>query len=191
MQPFRLTVILASTRPGRVGAPVADWTVERASARTDLDVRLVDLAELALPFLDEPNHPRLRQYTHAHTRSWSATVEASDGFVFVMPEYNHGFTAPLKNALDFLFDEWAHKPVGIVSYGGVSGGTRAVQLLKPVLSGLKLIPVTEAVYIPFVRQFLDADGRFVANDELELAMGVMLDEVTTLTKTMTGLRAAI
>jgi NAD(P)H-dependent FMN reductase len=179
MQPSApvLTVILASTRPGRVGAPIADWFVGAATAHSGFEVSLVDLAGLGLPFLDEPNHPRLRQYVHDHTKAWSAVVEASDAFVFVMPEYNHGFTAPLKNAIDFLFTEWAHKPVGFVSYGGVSGGTRAVQLLKPVLSGLQMMPTQAAVYLPFVRAMLDDEDRFVPNEEVEASAKLMLDEL--------------
>jgi NAD(P)H-dependent FMN reductase len=112
----------------------------------ELDV--AGLAEIELPFMDEPNHPRLRQYTHEHTKDWSRRVAAADAFVFVMPEYNHGFNAPLKNAIDYLVHEWSYKPVGLVSYGGIAGGTRAVQLLKPVLVGLKLVALPEAVYIP-------------------------------------------
>jgi NAD(P)H-dependent FMN reductase len=126
----KLHVILASTRPGRAGEPIADWFVERAAAHGAFDVELVDLAEVALPFMDEPNHPRLRRYTHEHTKAWSARVDSADAFVFVTPEYNYGLTAPLKNAIDYLHFEWQHKPVGFVSYGGVAAGTRAVQMLK-------------------------------------------------------------
>ena len=96
---------------------------------------VADLAELDLPFMDEPNHPRLQQYTQQHTKDWSGTVGISDAFVFVMPEYNHGMNAPLKNAIDFLHNEWCYKPVGLVSYGGVSAGTRAAQMVKQVVLG--------------------------------------------------------
>ena len=88
--------------------------------------------------MDEPNHPRLRQYTKQHTKDWSAKVEAADAFVFVMPEYNYGFNAPLKNVIDYLNQEWAYKPVGFVSYGGVASGTRAVQMIKQVVTTLKM-----------------------------------------------------
>jgi NAD(P)H-dependent FMN reductase len=111
----KLHVILASTRPGRAGEPIAEWFVARAKAHGAFEVELVDLAEVDLPFMDEPNHPRLRRYTHEHTKAWSARVDAADAFVFVTPEYNYGFTAPLKNAIDFLHFEWQHKPVGFVS----------------------------------------------------------------------------
>ena len=82
--------------------------------------------------MDEPKHPRLREYEHQHTKDWSARVEAADAFVFVHPEYNYGITAPLKNALDYLSQEWNYKPLGLVSYGGVSAGTRAAQMIKQV-----------------------------------------------------------
>src|SRR6188508_1607060 len=93
----KLMIIIASTRPGRVGLPVARWFARDAIAHGGFEVEVTDLAELALPFMDEPNHPRLRQYTHQHTKEWSAKVDAADAFVFVMPEYNYGFNAPLKN----------------------------------------------------------------------------------------------
>jgi hypothetical protein len=80
----------------------------------------IDLAEVGLPLLDEPNHPRLQQYSHQHTKDWSAAVSRADAFVLVTPEYNHSFPASLKNALDHLVRDRADKPAGIVSYGGVS-----------------------------------------------------------------------
>jgi NAD(P)H-dependent FMN reductase len=172
-----LMVLIASTRPGRVGLPVAEWFRERAELHGGFNVEVVDLAELNLPFMDEPRHPRLRQYVHQHTRAWSAMVQRADAFVFVMPEYNHGFSAPLKNALDYLHHEWAYKPVGFVSYGGVSAGTRAVQMLKQVVTALKMVPVPEAVSIPFVQQFLDEAGRINANSTMESAADAMLDEL--------------
>lgn len=171
----RLLIIIASTRPGRVGLPVGQWVSGRAEGHGDFEVEVADLAAIALPMMDEPNHPRLRQYEHRHTKAWSARVEVADAFVFVMPEYNHGFTAPLKNAIDFLVHEWAHKPVGLVSYGGVAGGTRAVQMLKPVLTVLKLVPVPEGVIIPFVQGHLSVDRTFQANEAMDAAAIAMLD----------------
>jgi NAD(P)H-dependent FMN reductase len=173
----KLLIIIASTRPGRAGLPIAEWFRARAVAHGGFDVEVADLAELGLPFMDEPNHPRLRQYTHQHTKDWSATVEAADAFVFVTPEYNYGLTAPLKNAIDFLHEEWAHKPVGFVSYGGVAAGTRAVQMLKQVVTTLRMLPVFEAVNIPFHAQLIDEEGRLHANDIMEQAAEAMLDEL--------------
>jgi NAD(P)H-dependent FMN reductase len=186
----KLQVVIASTRPGRVGLPVADWFAERARGHGGFAVEVVDLAELNLPFVDEPNHPRLRRYTQPHTKAWSARVEAADAFVFVTPEYNHGFNAPLKNALDFLHHEWQYKPAGFVSYGGVAAGTRAMQMLKPVLVGLKLSPVVEAVNVPFVRQFIDDEERFQPNEVLEQAADAMLAELLRVESALRPLRAA-
>ena len=109
---LKLMIVIASTRPGRVGLPVGTWFTNRVREQGGFEIDLVDLAELKLPFMDEPNHPRLRQYTHQHTKEWSARVDAAEAFVFVMPEYNYGFNAPLKNAIDYLLQEWQYKPVG-------------------------------------------------------------------------------
>jgi len=183
-----LLVVIASTRPGRVGLPVGRWFTARAEAHGAFDVEVADLAEIALPFMDEPRHPRLRQYEHAHTRAWSATVDAADAFAFVMPEYNFGMNAPLKNALDFLHQEWRYKPVGFVSYGGISAGTRAVQMAKQVVTTLRMTPVGEAVSIPFVTQFLDADGVIAANEVMEQASTAMLDELVRVEAALRALR---
>jgi NAD(P)H-dependent FMN reductase len=187
----KLHVILASTRPGRAGEPIADWFVERAIAHGAFDVELVDLAEVALPFMDEPNHPRLRRYTHEHTKAWSARVDSADAFVFVTPEYNYGLTAPLKNAIDFLHFEWQHKPVGFVSYGGVAAGTRAVQMLKQVVTTLKMLPLFEAVNIPFHTQFIDEEGGVEANETMVKAAAAMLDELVITEAMLAPRRAAI
>jgi NAD(P)H-dependent FMN reductase len=94
-----------------------------------------------------------------------------------MPEYNHSFTAPLKNAIDYLVKEWAFKPVGLVSYGGISGGLRAVQALKPVLSGLRMVPLTEAVVIQFVASLIEDDGHFEPTTSMANSVKPMLDEL--------------
>lgn len=184
----RLLIIIASTRPGRVGLPVGQWFEGRAREHGAFELDVVDLAELALPFMDEPSHPRLRQYTQPHTVAWSTRVQAADAFVFVTPEYNFGFNAPLKNALDYLHHEWHYKPVGFVSYGGVAAGTRAVQMLKQVISALKMTPVFETVSIPFVAQFIDDEGELAANEVMEKAATAMLDELVRVSGALEQLR---
>jgi NAD(P)H-dependent FMN reductase len=183
-----LQIIIASTRPGRVGLPVAEWFQHAAVEHGGFEVELIDLAEVNLPFFDEPNHPRLRKYEHQHTRDWSATIERGDAFVVVTPEYNYGFNAVLKNAIDFLHQEWAHKPIGFVSYGGVAAGTRAVQMLKQVVTTLKIVPVTASVNIPFVAQFLDDEGTLQPNDVMTGAAKLMLDEILPLANALAPLR---
>lgn len=173
----RLTVIIGSTRPGRVGAAIGQWFAARAHDYGSFDVEVADLAAVNLPMLDEPNLPGLRQYLHQHTRDWSALIDRADAVVFVTPEYNHGYPATVKNAIDFLYHEWADKPVGFVSYGGVSAGTRSAQQLKPVVTAVGMVPVVAMVNIPFVAQFFDDNGRFEANDIMDQAAEAMLDEL--------------
>jgi NAD(P)H-dependent FMN reductase len=184
-----LQIIIASTRPGRVGPSVAAWIRDRAVSHGGFDVELIDLAEVNLPMFDEPKHPRFGEYVHQHTRDWSATISRADAFIFVIPEYNYGFNAAIKNAIDYLNKEWQHKPVGFVSYGGVAAGTRAVQMLKQVITTLKMVPLFEAVNIPFVQQFLGADGQLQANDVMESAATTMLDELVQVSGALRGLRA--
>lgn len=186
----KLEIIVASTRPGRAGLPIGQWVYGEAVAHGGFEeVELVDLAEVNLPLLDEPHHPRLGQYTNQHTLDWSAKISEADAFVFVMPEYNHGFTAPLKNAIDYLHQEWRYKPVGLVSYGGsVAGGTRAAQMIKQVLTGLKMTPVYESVAIPFVGQFIDED-KLVPNDILIASAKAMFEELGRVSEALRPLRA--
>jgi NAD(P)H-dependent FMN reductase len=164
-----LLVVIATTRPIAAGRSVGAWVGSRAETDGRFAVDVVDLRELALPLLDEPHHPKLRRYEHDHTHGWSARVDAADAFVFVTPEYNHSFTAPLKNALDYLNAEWAHKPVGLVSYGGLSGGSRAVTALEPVLSNLALLTVQANVEIAWVAEHL-VDDVFQPTDRHERAL---------------------
>ena len=175
-------MLVASVRDGRVGRAVGDWVVEAAGAHAPhpaaegLDVDLVDLRELRLPLHDEPHHPKLQTYVGEPAKQWSARVAAADAVIFVMPEYNHSFSAPLKNAIDYLHAEWAGMPVGIVSYGGLSGGTRAVVALQPVMVnlGMKCLPVN--VEIAWVSEHV-ADGVFAATDRHDRALAALLGDL--------------
>ncbi len=180
-----LLVITASTRPVRRGGAVGAWVTDQAREHGAFDVRPVDLAELALPFLDEPDEPSDRRYVHRHTKEWSAVVEAADVVVLVTPEYNHGYPAPLKNALDFLYWEWRDKPVGLVSYGGVAAGTRSLQQLKPVLLALGMLPVGPGVALR-TREVFDAEGAFVPPPASARSVVRLLDD---LARTELGTRA--
>jgi NAD(P)H-dependent FMN reductase len=183
-----LQIIIGSTRPGRTGPSIADWIYQRAIAHGGFNVELIDLAEVQLPMFDEPKHPRFGEYEHQHTKDWSATISRGDAFIFVIPEYNYGFTAPVKNAIDYLHREWRGKAVGFVSYGGVAAGTRAVQMLKPVLTTLKMVPITESVSIPFVHRRLDSGGRLQPNEMMDQAATAMLDELATWTAALEPIR---
>ena len=183
-------MIIASTRPGRVGESVGRWAQEVAIRHGGFDVEVLDLAAIDLPFMNEPNHPSEQRYVHQHTKDWSERISAGDAYVLVMPEYNHGFSAPLKNALDYLYKEWEYKPVGFVSYGGISGGTRAVQMIKQVVTTFRMFPVAEAVNIPYVATHMDADGNFRAPEGLEVAANKMLDVMARLTEALAPMRLA-
>ncbi len=185
----RLNVIIASTRPGRVGPRIADWFVKIAEEYGRFDVNVVDLAELDLPFMNEPKHPAYGDYAHDHTRQWSEVIKAADAVVLVMPEYNHAFTAPLKNAIDYLHKEWHYKPVGFVSYGGIAAGTRAVQMLKPVLVGLRMMPVNVAVNINMQNAY-DAEGEFAPPGADDAAVAV-LTELSRLSEALAPLRREV
>ena len=185
---LKLAVITVSTRPGRVGPAIADWFVSQARAEGGFEVVPVDLAEIALPLLDEPKHPRLKDYQHDHTKRWSAIVEAADAFVLVAPEYNFAPSPVLVNALDYLFQEWAYKPAGFVSYGGVSGGLRAVQVTKQILTTLKVVPLTEQVTLPMVFEHL-RDGRFDAKPIHDESARVLLKELHRWAEALKPMRA--
>ncbi|ACU71608.1 NADPH-dependent FMN reductase [Catenulispora acidiphila DSM 44928] len=185
----KVTIIVASTRPSRIGHLIGDWVKQETEAFKGFDdVELVDLAVLNLPFMNEPHHPRLKRYVHQHTLDWSATVAAADAFLFVMPEYNYGYNAELKNAIDYLHQEWQYKPVGLVSYGGVAGGTRAAQMIKQVVTTLKMTPIFEAVPIPFVHQFITEQGTFQPNDIMTTALAATLEELLRVSEALRPLR---
>jgi NAD(P)H-dependent FMN reductase len=173
---LKLHVVLTSTRPGRACLPIGAWFDAAARRHGKFEVQLVDLAEVNLPPLDEPRHPRLGQYEHAHTKAWSATVSAADAFVFVTPEYNYGSPPAMLNAFDYVYKEWNYKAAGFVSYGGPAGGARSVAMSKQIVTALKMMPIVEAVTIPMFSQFLDA-GVFKATEQHEKAATMMLDEL--------------
>lgn len=184
-----LQVIVASTRRSRKGGAVATWFMEQAQAHGRFEVELVDLAEVDLPLFDEPRHPRLRQYEHEHTKRWGQTVARADAFVVVTPEYDHGPPAALTNALQHLVHEWSYKPLGFVSYGGVSAGTRSVQQTKLVVVALKMMPMFETVAIPFFAKHLDGEtGRFDPGEVQEKASVALLDELLRWAEALKPLR---
>jgi NAD(P)H-dependent FMN reductase len=185
---LRLHVVVTSTRPGRVGPSVGQWFLERVKLHGKLEPELVDLKEVNLPAMDEPKHPRFKQYQHEHTKKWAAKVAEADAFVFVTPEYNYGGPPALLNAFDFLYSEWNYKAAGFVSYGGVSGGTRSVQMSKLTVTALKMMPLPEGVIIPWVSKLVDEHHVFRGGEEFEKAAVVMLDELTRWAEALKTLR---
>ena len=185
-----LQIIVASTRPGRVGEPIARWFAGYAQEYEGFDIEIVDLAEVDLPMFAEPEHPRLGRYTLDTTKAFSATVARADAFAIVHPEYNHSFIAPLKNALDHLNQEWSGKPVAVLGYGGVAAGARATEALLPVLLGVRMVPVAPTVPIPFAGQRVSGSGDdrvFAPAPETETGAKAALDGLTSWLDTL-GLR---
>ena len=155
----KISVVVGSTRPGRICPEIAAC-VQRALRATDLvQVDLVDLQQIGLPFLDEPVMASRGHYEHEHTVRWSELVQSYDGFVFVFPQYNWGYPAVLKNALDFLYHEWANKPAGLVSYGSRGGGLAATQLAQ-VLQGLHMRNAETNIEFKTDGAMLTNDGAF-------------------------------
>jgi NAD(P)H-dependent FMN reductase len=182
--------VIASVRDERKGVLVADWFIGEAEKHGGFEVERIDLAEVNLPLFNEPRHPRLRKYEHEHTKAWSRTVDRADAYVFVTPEYDYGIPAPLANALQYLVHEWAYKPLGFCSYGGVSAGTRGVQMTKQIATTVKLVPMFEAVSIPFFTEKIDAEsGLFDPGPEQARAAVVMLDEMLRWEAALRTLRA--
>lgn len=172
-----IKIITSTTREGRKGIAVANWITELAKQTNKYNIELLDLAQIDLPFMDEPNHPRLQQYKYEHTKQWSETINTADAFIIVLAEYNFGFPAPIKNAIDYLYNEWMHKPVAFVSYGGVSGGLRSTQMLKQVVTAVHMMPIVDQVNIPFFAKFINENGTFVPDESIIKSAGAMLIEV--------------
>jgi NAD(P)H-dependent FMN reductase len=184
----KIAVILGSTRPGRNGKAVADWVLDIAKQRGDADYELVDIADYALPHLDEIVPPSLGQYSQPHTLAWAEKIASFDGFVFVTPEYNHSTSGALKNAIDFLYAEWNTKAAGFVSYGS-AGGTRAVEHLRLVMAELQVADVRAQVALSLFTDF-ENFSTFTPAPHHEQALGTVLDQVLAWSTALAELRAA-
>lgn len=183
-----LMIINGSIRDGRIGGPIGEWVKRAAEADGRFTVDYADLAEIDLPMMNEPNHPRLKKYLHEHTVAWSNRVEAADGFVFLFPEYNHSFSAPIKNAVDYLHNEWNRKPLGLVNWGGNSGGTRAQAAFKPVAVCVGLVPTKGSIEINFPQRQLNDNGEFEPNEQQRTVLGLQFDEIVKLSGVLAPLR---
>lgn len=186
----RIGIIVGSTRPGRFGVQPARWLLDLANQRGDAEYVLVDIDAAGLPIFDEPVPPMMRQPQNDHTKSWAATIEPLDGFIFITPEYNHSTSGALKNALDFLFYEWNDKPAAFVSYGSAAGGSRAVEHLRGIMAELRVFDLREQVLIPNYWTRMDDQGRYQFSEADETAATAMLDELVFWTEQMKVARAA-
>lgn len=174
---IKIQVILGSTRQNRFGDKPAKWIFEKLKAVPEVEAELLDLRDYPLPFFDEPRSPASSggEYVLAAGRKWAEKIGEADGYIVVTPEYNHGYPAVLKNALDYVYKEWNNKPVGFVSYG-VTGGARVVEQLRQVVVELKMVPVRTAVHILAFRTLLDEKGN-LKTETLEKNADDMIGQV--------------
>ena len=183
---LKIAIILGSTRPGRNGEAVARWAHSIATKRKDAQFDVVDIARFDLPLLDEPVPPSRGQYSKPHTKAWAACIAGYDGFVFVTPEYNHGTSAALKNALDYLYAEWNNKAAGFVAYGS-AGGTRAVEQLRLVMAELQIADVRAQVALSLFTDFENFSAFKPAAYQAQ-SMNAMLDQLVAWASAMRALR---
>ena len=183
---LRIAIIIGSTRPGRKAEAVARWVYEIAQKRSDAEFELVDVKDFNLPLLDEPVPRIMGQYSHQHTKTWSAKIASFDAYVFVTPEYNHGTSGALKNAIDFLYHEWVNKAAGFVGYGGASG-TRAVEHLRLVMRELQVADVKAQVGFSLFTDF-ENFSIFKPAPQQEQTVSTMFDQVIAWGGAMKSLR---
>lgn len=181
-----IAVIVGSTRPGRKADAVARWVLDIAQKRSDARYELVDIDQFKLPLLDEAVPPSMGQYAQPHTKIWAERIRPFDGFVFVTPEYNHGTSAALKNAIDYLYKEWNNKAAGFVAYGS-AGGTRAVEHLRLVMGELQVADVRAQVMLSLHTDFENFTV-FKPAAMHEKSVGTMLDQVVAWSRALQTLR---
>ena len=188
MADLKIAIILGSTRPGRNGAAVADWVLERAKQRTGADYELVDLADFPLPPLDEATPPAYGQYAGEHTKQWAAKIGSFDGFVFVTPEYNHSTSGVLKNAIDYLYNEWNNKAAAFVSYGSL-GGARAIEHLRAISSELQIAHVRQQLSFSLFSDFKNF-SEFAPGPQFEDWATTLFDQLESWTTALKSVRTA-
>jgi NAD(P)H-dependent FMN reductase len=171
----RIAIITGSTRPGRLNEAVSRWVHDIASKRSDAQFELVDIADYNLPLLDEPAPPSLGRYSQPHTKAWAQKIGSFDGYVFVTPEYNHGTSGALKNAIDYLYREWNNKAAGFVSYGS-AGGARAVEQLRLVMGELMVADVRAQVMLSLFTDF-ENFSKFKPDPRHVAEVNTMLDQL--------------
>lgn len=184
---YNLKIITSTSREGRKGPLITEWVAEIAKQQSTFNIEILDLGIINLPMMNEPNHPSLKMYKYDYTKKWSASIDDADAFIFVTAEYDYNYPAPLRNAIEYLFHEWAYKAAGIVSYGGISGGTRASNSLKADLSTMKIVAV-EQVNIPFFSQYINEENKFIPGDHVNTALVKLLAELRRWTKGLKSIK---
>ena len=183
---LKIAIVIGSTRPGRKAEAVAQWVQQIAGKRQDAEYELLDIASYNLPLLDEPVPPSMGKYSKEHTKVWAAKVASFDGYVFVTPEYNHSTSAALKNALDFVYQEWNNKAAGFVGYGS-AGGVRAVEQLRLVMGELQIADVRAQVMLSLFTDF-EKMTTFKPAAHQEKAVSGMLDQLVAWSGALKTLR---
>jgi NAD(P)H-dependent FMN reductase len=178
---LKIQIILGSTREGRFGIKVANWVLEQAKKRSDFEVELIDLKDWPMPFFNDPKLPSSGEYSYDYTKKWSEKISQAAGFLIITPEYNHGYPAVLKNALDLLYREWNKKAVGFISYGGAVGGSRAIKQLRQVVVELQMVSTSEALYLIKVREQFDEAGN-IKDLSLNDRLGKLFDQLVWWTR---------
>lgn len=176
-QQATVAVLVGSTRDGRFGKTVADWFTSQLSRRDDIEVDLIDLAELPLPIVHQAHPIVTGEYAAPEVRAFAERIGAADGFVIVTPEYNHGYPASLKLAIDSVNPEWRAKPVGFVSYGGIAGGLRSVEQLRQVFIELHAVPIRDGISFHWAHGQFDQDGQPHDSEGVGIAAKTMLDQL--------------
>lgn len=184
-----IAIIIGSTRPGRLGEQVAKWVLEVSEKRSDASFEIVDILDYNLPLLDEPTPPSMGKYTKEHTKKWAVKIDSFDGYIFVTPEYNHGIPGALKNAIDFIYNEWTNKAAAFVSYGSVNG-VRAVESLRLVMAELQIADVRAQASFSLFTDFKDMK-EFKPAAEKEKDVNKMLDQLISWSHALANVRSKI
>lgn len=184
MTQMKIQVIIGSTRASRFGVQPAEWIFQELKKQSDLEVELIDLRDWPLPFFNESVSPAFNngKYELDLAQKWAAKIGEADGYVFVTPEYNHGYSAVLKNAIDYISREWNKKPVAFVAYGSV-GGVRAVEQLRQVAAELQMVSIRQAVYIVNFWSLLDEQGK-LKTESLQSSADAMIENLLWWTKAL-------
>jgi NAD(P)H-dependent FMN reductase len=173
---MKIQVILGSIRPGRNGEKIAKWAMSNLKSTSEVEYELIDLKDWSLPLELEAKSPSIHEYEGEETIRWAEKIAEGDGYIWITPEYNHSYSAALKNALDHIYAEWNKKPVGIIGYGSV-GGARAVEHLRGVAAELQMASMRTAVHIMSPWSAFDEKGNLKDEETYRSQLGTMLEQL--------------
>lgn len=184
---MKIQVILGSTRPNRQSEKVGKWVIDQLSKNSKFETELIDLRDWPLPFYDEVAGLltlKRSQLSSELAKKWQEKISQADGYIIVTAEYNHGYPAVLKNALDYAYYEWHKKPIAYVAYGAMVGGSRAVEQLRQVAIELQMAPISEAIYIPLIWAAFDEKGNLKDEDNYNKRFNSMVEQLLWWTKAL-------